>query len=302
MNTDPFIEEYIRYLGNERGLSANTQQAYRRDLFQFFDHCSKKSNNWPSCSKEVVLSFLVELQSKKKDSSRARALMALKGFFRFLFKEEYISIDLGTFFKTPKIWQTLPHTMGYPDIERILSQPDIMIPEGIRDRAILELLYGTGIRVSELVSLQIYDVHDAHIKVHGKGGKERLVPLGKKALDWIDRYLSCVRDTWESKDNTALFIGPRGKSIDRIFIWKRIKEYAARAGLSDAISPHTFRHTYASHLLDAGADVRVIQELLGHAHISSTDRYTHMNMNQIREVFHAFHPRWVDPTAKKELK
>jgi len=175
--------------------------------------------------------------------------------------------------------------------------PDLTQPEGIRDRAILELLYGAGIRVSELVALELYDVSDVHIKVHGKGGKERLVPLCKESLRWIDRYLTCVRDSWESEHTAALFIGPRGKPIHRIFVWKMIKSYASQAGLPEKISPHTFRHTYASHLLDAGADVRVIQELLGHAHISSTDRYTHLNMNQIREVFHAFHPRWEDKEA-----
>ena len=292
MKPDRFIDEFILHLGNERGLSSHTQEAYRRDLEQFFTYCSEKKQPWPLCPKEAVLSYFVELQSKKKESSRARALMAMKGFFRFLFREGYNAVDLGFFLETPKIWQTLPHTMGYTDVERLLSLPDVSTAEGLRDRAILEVLYGTGIRVSELVGLQIYDVSDAHIKVHGKGGKERLIPLCKESLRWIDDYLSRVRDSWESSTNTSLFVGPKGKSIDRIFVWKMVKEYASKAGLSDKISPHTFRHTYASHLLDAGADVRVIQELLGHAHISSTDRYAHLNMNQIREVFHAFHPRW----------
>lgn len=292
MKGDPLIEEFITYIGNERGLSLNTQQAYRRDLVPFMDFCLKKGYAWPPSNKEPILAFMSEMKTIKKDTSRARALMALKGFFRFLFREGYCTSDVCAFLETPTISQTLPHTMGYHDVEKLLSMPDVTQPEGIRDRAILEILYGTGIRVSELVSLELYDVSDGHIKVHGKGGKERLVPLCKETLQWIDRYLTCVRDTWDSEHTAIVFIGPRGKPIDRLFIWKRIKSYAAQAGLAGKISPHTFRHTYASHLLDAGADVRVIQELLGHAHISSTDRYTHLNMNQIREVFHAFHPRW----------
>lgn len=287
------LEEYSAYLTIERGLSKNTKEAYLRDVGAFFHFCSMNQFSFPWVEKEHVSLFLASLIDQgKKDSSRARSLMALKSFFRFLYREKYSLEDIGAFFDTPKIWQTLPSAMGYADVERMISSPDVGVADGIRDRAMLEVLYGTGMRVSELCSLSIYDVSDNSVRVRGKGGKERIIPLGKEAIDWIDKYLVNVRDRGTCKDNASLFITTTGKSMDRITVWKCIKAYAAKAGLSGKISPHTFRHTYASHLLDAGADVRIIQELLGHAHISSTDRYTHLNMGQIIEVFHTFHPRW----------
>lgn len=292
MLRDELIESYCSYIGIEKGLASLTQEAYRRDLLQLKAFCDKQQYPWPIQSKEHVLAFISSENLKKKDSSRARCLMAMKGFFHYLHREGIVSTDFGTFFETPKVWQTLPYSMAYTDVERLLATPNVATEEGIRDRAILELLYGTGMRVSELCSLQLYDVSDDSVRVQGKGSKVRLVPLGKEAISWIDRYLTSVRDQWASQESTSLFVGAKGKPLDRIYVWKKIKHYASLAGLKGAISPHTFRHTYASHLLDAGADVRIIQELLGHAHISSTDRYTHLQMDQIQEVFHAFHPRW----------
>lgn len=292
MCQDEYIESFCAYIRVEKGLAPLTQEAYRRDLLQLKRYSEDHGFSWPIQTKEPVLAFIDSVKKVKKDSSLARCLMAMKGFFHFLYRERQVALDVSRFFETPKVWQTLPHTMEYADVERILSMPNTKTLEGIRDRAILELLYGTGMRVSELCSLKIYDVSDDSVRVCGKGSKTRIVPLGKEALFWIDRYLSTVRDHVGKEGVEALFIGSRGASIDRIALWKRIKEYAAQAGLKGNISPHTFRHTYASHLLDKGADVRIIQELLGHAHISSTDRYTHLQMNQIQEVFHAFHPRW----------
>lgn len=290
--SDELIEGFCTYIGVDKGLAKLTQEAYRSDLLQLKAYCEKNGYSFPPSSKEPILSFMASQSTLKKDTSRARSLMAMKGFFHYLYKEGILSSDLGSFFETPKVWQTLPHTMEYTEVERLLSMPDTSTLDGIRDRAILELLYGTGMRVSELCMLQIYDVSDESVRVHGKGSKVRMVPLGREALLWIDRYLSQCRDQYKSVDSSHLFLGVKGKPISRIFLWKKIKEYASKAGLTGKISPHTFRHTYASHLLDSGADVRIIQELLGHAHISSTDRYTHLQMNQIQEVFHAFHPRW----------
>ena len=289
---DPLIEEFITYIGAERGLSANTILAYCRDLFQLRAFIDSSHRPWPP-DVEGVRAFLQELSCQgRKSTSQVRALVAAKVFLKYLFREQRISHDIGSFLESPKLWQTLPSALSYQELERLLEAPDKTTPEGIRDRAILELLYGTGMRVSELCSLSIYDVSDDLVRVHGKGGKERLVPIGSKALSAIDAYLCRVRCQWNSDSLQQLFLTNHGKPLSRTAVWVMVRSYAKRTGIEKNVSPHTFRHTYATHLLDAGADVRIIQELLGHAHISSTDRYTHVSQSQIRELFRAFHPRW----------
>lgn len=289
---DAWIEEFILYIGSERGLSPHTQAAYRRDLYQLRECASQQGSIWPPDANGVV-GFLHYLQAQgKKPTSQVRALVAAKVFLRYLFREGHISVDHSAFLESPKVWQVIPSVLSYQELDRLLQAPDCSTDEGLRDRAIFELLYGTGIRVSELCSLSIYDVADDLVKVHGKGGKERLVPIGRQALLAIDTYLNNVRQKFDSTEVLQLFVTKNGKPLDRMFVWKRVRYYACMIGLDKRVSPHTFRHTYATHLLDAGADLRVIQELLGHAHISSTDRYTHVSSSQIREVFRAFHPRW----------
>ncbi|MCB1135379.1 MAG: tyrosine-type recombinase/integrase, partial [Chlamydiia bacterium] len=174
--------------------------------------------------------------------------------------------------------------------DALLSQPNPKTALGARDRAILELLYASGLRVSELCSLKINDVDDDALKVMGKGSKERIVPLGRKALEAIDFYLLHYRERWDSKKQRRLFLTRTGKDLDRISVWKMVKRYAREAGIQKSISPHTLRHSFATHLLDNGADLRVIQEMLGHATITSTDRYTHVSQTQVQEAFHRFHP------------
>lgn len=290
--TDPLIEEFIIYIGAERGLAVLTQAAYRRDLYQLHDLCTHKGLSWPPDAAAVVEFLRMSQQLGKKTTSQVRALVAAKVFLRYLFKENRISRDEGAFLESPKVWQTIPSVLSYQELDRLLQCPDCSTDDGLRDKAILELLYGTGIRVTELCSLSIYDVADDLVKVHGKGGKERLVPIGRQALSAIDTYLTQVRQKFDSDTVVQLFVTKKGKPVDRIGVWKMIREYARGIGLDKKISPHTFRHTYATHLLDAGADLRVIQELLGHSHISSTDRYTHVSRSQLREVFRTFHPRW----------
>jgi integrase/recombinase XerD len=291
-NQDPLIEEFITYIGSERGLAVHTQTAYRRDLCQLHDLCEREGRPWPPDS-DAVTAFLHASQcAGKKTTSQVRALIAAKVFLRYLFREKYISTDQGALLESPKVWQTIPSVLSYQELDRLLQAPDRSTDEGMRDRAILELLYGTGMRVSELCALSIYDVADDLVKIHGKGGKERLVPIGSKALVAIDVYLSRVRQKSDSETIPNLFVTKRGRPLDRIEVWKIVRSYVKKICLEKRISPHTFRHTYATHLLDAGADLRVIQDLLGHAHISSTDRYTHISRSQIREVFRTFHPRW----------
>ncbi len=298
---DPLVEEFITYIGSERGLAFHTQAAYRRDLYQIRGLCEQEGRPWPPDA-EAVLAFLSACQKRgKKTTSQVRALIAAKGFLRYLFRENYLAKDESAFLETPKVWKTIPSVLSYQEVERLLKAPDLRTDEGMRDRAVLELLYGTGMRVSELCSLSIYDVADDLVKVHGKGGKERLVPIGKQALTAIDAYLNQVRQKFDSATEQHLFVTQRGAPLTRSIAWKMVRGYARQIGIEKQISPHTFRHTYATHLLDAGADLRVIQELLGHAHISSTDRYTHVSRSRIRESFRAFHPRWLsDPHGAEE--
>lgn len=283
------VAEFLRYITYERCLSKNTQEAYARDLESF---CAYLETHDGSLDQKTAISFLQDLRSKEyASSSCARVQIALKVFFRFLFREEYLPADEGRFLDSPKLWQRLPEVLSREEIQLILKSCIGKSALAIRDQAILELLYGTGVRVSELCSLSIYDVSDDKIVVKGKGDKERVLPLGPQALAAIDRYLTEVRWKYESADNSALFVTTRGNSIDRINVWKMIKQRAKAAGITKEISPHTMRHTYATHLLDGGADIRVIQELLGHAHISSTDKYTHLSKSQVQERFFMFHPR-----------
>ena len=284
------IEEFIQYLGAEKGLSVHTQAAYKRDLYQLYTYAKEQGRAWPP-SADSIIAF-IQTQNAKKPASLARQIVACKVFLKYLFREEQIPKDESSYLETPKLWQTIPNVLSDEEIDRLLRAPDMSQGEGIRDAAILELLYGTGIRVSELCRLSIYDVSDDTIRVFGKGEKERIVPLGSKARVAIDRYLVEVRSQYESEEVRALFVTHKGKPIDRFFVWQMVKQYAKQVNIEKSISPHTFRHTYASHLLDAGADLRIIQELLGHANISSTDRYTHVSKSQIRELFRAFHPRW----------
>ncbi len=189
--------------------------------------------------------------------------------------------------ESPKIWQLIPDILSLSEMECLLKQPNPDSAKGARDRAILEVLYASGLRVSELCQLKIEDVDDAYVKVNGKGGKEKVVPIGKKAIAAIDYYLS-FRD---GTNQNALFISNKGKPIHRVGVWKMVKRYAMQAGIRKNIFPHTFRHSFATHLLDNGADLRVIQEMLGHASIDSTDRYTHISCKHLHEAFQKFHPR-----------
>jgi integrase/recombinase XerD len=199
---------------------------------------------------------------------------------------------VGQLLDTPKLWQMLPDVLSASEVEALLAQPDPATKQGVRDRAILELLYATGIRVSELCNLAIYDVDDDQVRVFGKGSKERIVPISARAVVAIDNYLVQFRDQYDSEKEKKLFLSLKGKPIDRTSIWKLIKAYALKANIAKNIFPHMMRHSFASHLLDGGADLRIIQEMLGHAHISSTDRYTHVSLSKVHERFKSMHPRY----------
>lgn len=284
-------EEFLRYLRAEKGLCANTLEAYGRDVGNFLSHIKNKPI--AQTDREDVISFLAMLQAKNyASSSTARALIALKVFFRFLKREGLHAQDVGQLLDTPKLWQMLPDVLSASEVEALLAQPDPATKQGVRDKAILELLYATGIRVSELCNLAIYDVDDDQVRVFGKGSKERIVPISARAVVAIDNYLVQFRDQYDSEKEKKLFLSLKGKPIDRTSIWKLIKAYALKANIAKNIFPHMMRHSFASHLLDGGADLRIIQEMLGHAHISSTDRYTHVSLSKVHERFKSMHPRY----------
>jgi integrase/recombinase XerD len=293
MGFEKALQVFLGFLRCERGLALNTLEAYSRDVSSFLLFVDTKIQDLAQIDKEHVISHLSVLQDKEyASSSRARALIALKVFFRFLKREGIHSQDLGILLDTPKLWQMIPEVLSTAEVDRLLAQPDLKTKQGPRDKAILELLYATGIRVSELCNLTIYDVDDEQVRVFGKGSKERIVPVSKRAILAIDAYLANFRDQFDSEKEKKLFLSLKGKPLDRTSVWKMIKLYAKKAEIQKNIFPHMMRHSFASHLLDGGADLRIIQEMLGHAQISSTDRYTHVSLARVHERFRNLHPRY----------
>lgn len=278
---DLAIDDFLNAIRSEKGLSPHTVEAYERDVRSFAVFLSEKS--WAKVGPESILSFLGHLKAKSyASSSICRILVAVRVFFRFLKKEGMVSLDLGRYFETPKMWQLVPEVLSIEEVDALLQAP-----LSSRDKAILELLYATGMRVSELCRLSINDLSDTFVKVRGKGKKERMVPVGKKAIEAVDHYLIHSRGDAEG----SLFLSKRGKPIDRVTVWAMVKACAKMAGISKSISPHTLRHSFATHLLENGADLRLIQDMLGHEDIGTTDRYTHVTGNRLKAAFKAFHPR-----------
>ncbi len=277
-----YLPDFLDYLAAEKGLKRATLSAYGSDLNSFFSLS-------PAISKEAVLHFLDALKSRgAAGSSMARALVALRVFSRFLQREGHIQEDVCGMLEQPSLWQKIPEILSLEEMRKLFSLPDHETERGSRDRAILYLLYACGLRVSELCGLNLQDVGDTEVRVKGKGGKERVVPIAKEALEALDAYLLMTK----REEEQPFFLGDRGKRLRREGVWQMIKLYAKQAGIEKNISPHTFRHSFATHLLEGGADLRVIQELLGHSNISTTDRYTHLSDQKLQEAFQKFHPRF----------
>lgn len=285
--------DFLLYIRSEKGLAFNTQEAYRSDISKFLFFLEKKKlDSLKKVKREDVVTFLSMMQSQAAASaSLYRCMISIKMFFRFLKREGKIDENIANDLDTPKIWQLIPEVLSIEEVQKILQAPDDMTHMGCRDVAILELLYSSGLRVSELCALKIADLGDDSIRVQGKGKKERVVPVGKKALAAIDDYLLRYRDL-HKKDQDRLFLSARSKPLRRESVWSLLKKYAKLAGIKKNVSPHTLRHSFATHLLDQGADLRIIQELLGHANIATTDRYTHVSQVKIRDAFDACHPRY----------
>lgn len=279
------IADFLAYLATERGLSAHTCAAYGRDLRHFNQVVQREIKEVTPLEISLFLSHLKE--KRYASSSLCRAVMALKVFFRFLKREGLVEKDVTVYLESPKIWQLIPEVLSQDEVMRLLNAPQKDSKEGLRDRAILHLLYASGVRVSELCMLNIQDVDDQFVRVKGKGGKERLVPIAKSAVQELDCYLVDGRE----EGGEALFLSLGGKRVTRFEVWKRVKYYAKKANIEKPISPHTLRHSFATHLLEHDADLRVIQEMLGHANIATTDRYTHISQKHLREAFDRFHPK-----------
>jgi len=289
------INEFLEYLRVERGLAPNTLKSYGRDLKQFAEYLETAPTSYEEASRTTIVAYLLRLQKEGKATSTiARRLAALKAFYQFLVAEDRLKRDPTVNVDSPKQKKKLPQILTVEEVEKLLSQPEPVNPTGFRDRAMLELLYATGTRVSELVSLDIDDVDlkTALVRCQGKGSKERLIPLGSMAIKAVRDYLrrsrpKLVRD----KSTAAMFVNHHGRRLTRQGFWKIVKKYAAEANIKKTITPHTLRHSFATHLLENGADLRAVQELLGHADISTTQIYTHLTKSHLKDVYSKAHPR-----------
>jgi integrase/recombinase XerD len=293
---ETFVSEFINYLAVERGLAQNTLESYGRDLRQFQSYLQEgKIDFMKDLNRATILTYLGNLQTRGKAvSTISRNLAAIKSFYQYLVRERYLEKDPAAHLESPKLEKKLPKVLSVHEVEELLKQPSSTLPAGLRDKAMLELLYATGIRVSELISLNISDVNldMGYIKCYGKGSKERIVPLGSIAAKCVQEYLGKGRTKLvRTYEEAALFINHHGNRLTRQGFWKIIKKYAQEACIVKEITPHTLRHSFATHLLENGADLRSVQEMLGHADISTTQIYTHVTRNHLKEVYDKTHPR-----------
>jgi integrase/recombinase XerD len=290
------ISSFLTHVRVEKGLSANTVSAYRRDLVKFNAFARRRKLSLEAVRRDDVVDFLAGLYRQKLESKTvARHLVSLRNFFRFAQIQGLIPEDPSANLESPKIHRNLPGYLRLADVERLLDQPDVKTARGLRDRAMLEVLYSTGLRVSELIGLRTSDL-DAKIgciRCIGKGDKERIVPVGKKAIVIVEKYLRDSRPKLLGKGtgNPALFVNRRGKSLSRVGVWKILAAYGRQAGMRSALTPHMLRHSFATHLLERGADLRSVQLMLGHADISTTQIYTHVVEERLKQIYKAHHPR-----------
>ncbi|MCO5478118.1 tyrosine recombinase XerD [Enterococcus sp. AZ091] len=291
------IIDYLHYLTIERGLSQNTRKSYERDLEQYLTFLTKQHiKDWQAVDRVLILSFLQQLQQSGKSSATIiRMVSSLRRFHQFLRQERFTDHDPMQHIDSPKKQQKLPDTLSLSEVERLIETPDTKEVLGIRDRAILEVMYATGLRVSELIGLQLKDLHLSMglLQTTGKGDKERIVPLGDLAIQWIETYLEEARPflTRKHPEESHLFVNNHGKQLSRQGIWKNLKALVRKAGITKNVTPHTLRHSFATHLLENGADLRTVQELLGHADISTTQIYTHITKKRMTEVYKQHFPR-----------
>ena len=290
------LEAFLDHLKVERGLAENTLQAYEADLEQFTHFLRGRGlEQMNQVRRQEITDYLMDRRRRGRSArSLARHLAAIRMFCRFLAREKFLAVDVSQTVLSPKLWRLLPPTLAYEEVDRLLAAPRPQTRAGLRDKAMLELMYATGLRVSEVARLQISDLNleVGFLRTVGKGNKERIVPVGRQAADWLKRYLLEARPHWiKSGTIGALFVSSRGGPLSRKTIWHLTKKYARQAGVRKNVTPHTLRHSFATHLLDNGADLRVIQEMLGHADISTTQIYTHVDQGRLKDTHYRFHPR-----------
>lgn len=292
-----FLQEYLAYLKFEKNLSLRSVESYESDITKFLSHLNDAdiSDLNEVGSNDISDYFNILRDLGISSSTSARYLSAIKGFFKYLSTQEYIERDPAEILSARITERKLPIVLSFYEINKIIEAPDTSNILGIRDRAMLELFYSCGLRVSELINLKISDLYfeDEVIRVLGKGSKQRIVPIGSSAVEWITEYLKKVRPSLERKlkSENIIFLNRRGTKLSRMGIWKIVDRYVKEAGIEKEFHPHTFRHSFATHLLEGGADLRAVQEMLGHADISTTQIYTHIDKDFIKQIHRDFHPR-----------
>jgi integrase/recombinase XerD len=294
--TNGSIDAYVTYLRDVRRMSPNTVESYARDLAGLAAFADKRDQSVDALERRELEAFVRNLMSSGlAPRSVARAVACVRGFYKFLAVEQKLERSPADDLQPPKAWPALPKYLDLEEVDRLLAQPEPSSPRGLRDKALIELLYATGLRVSELVGLKANDLNldEGYLTCIGKGDKQRIVPLGEQSAEWVRRYIKEGRPqlTGKRAANPRLFLNARGGPLSRVGFWKVLKEYGVKAGISRDISPHVLRHSFATHLLDRGADLRMIQVMLGHADLSTTQIYTHVLETRLRTVYDKFHPR-----------
>ncbi|MCS7049205.1 MAG: site-specific tyrosine recombinase XerD [Verrucomicrobiae bacterium] len=290
---EELVTEFLRQVSLERGLATNTRLAYARDLRRHTEFLRQRQIvSATAVQPHHLAEFLVRERERGLNArSMARALAALRQFYGFLRREKWITTDPTQTLDGPRLWRTVPATLEYAEVKALLAAPRTDTRQGLRDRALLELMYACGLRVSEVANLTLQSVNAeaGFVRVRGKGNKERLVPIGRTALAWVERYRQQARPALSTRPE--LFLSRRGRPLTRQAIWAMIRRYARAAGITKHLSPHTLRHSFATHLLQNGGDLRVIQEMLGHASITTTQIYTHADRQRLKQTHRQFHPR-----------
>jgi integrase/recombinase XerD len=292
----PMIDSYLAYLAGVRRMSANTLESYARDLSSLAAFAAQRQTGVDALDRKDLEAFVRQLMvAGLAPRSVARTVACVRGFYRFVAVEQKRDQSPADDLRPPRAWPALPKFLSLDEVDRLLEQPDTATPRGLRDKALIEVLYATGLRVSELISLRAGDLNleEGYLTCIGKGDKQRIVPLGQQAVDWVRRYLHDGRTPLiRKKSSPWLFVNARdGGPLSRVGFWKVLKEYGTKAGISMDLSPHVLRHSFATHLLERGADLRMIQMMLGHADLSTTQIYTHVLEARLRTVYDRFHPR-----------
>jgi len=297
LDREPF-DEYLVYLKIERDLADNSVASYKRDINRYITFLeSEKVDTWNQVDRYAIVLFLQRLKEKgQSDNSIIRMTSSLRQFHQFLRQEKITEKDPMQYVETPKKAETLPKVLSLEEVDQLLNTPDTTREIGLRDRAILEVMYATGLRISELVHLKMDELHltMGFIQTVGKGNKERIIPIGGEAVKWLNDYLEHGRPIFLSRNNEEspyVFLNARGSGLSRQGVWKNLKKSVQKTSISQNVTPHMLRHSFATHLLENGADLRIVQELLGHSDISTTQIYTHITKGRMKDVYEEYHPR-----------